>query len=52
MKQGKRPTRQQKIMLAGAHLLPANWRVVNDSKESFTVIHKHTNTVRTIKKIV
>ena len=50
MKRGTRPTRAQKILIAGNRLSPANWLVTGESKESFTIIHKHTETMRTIKK--
>lgn len=52
MKQAKKPTRQQKIFISGFRLVPANWLVVKDSKESMTIIHKHTDTVKTLKKVI
>lgn len=52
MKRGTRPTRAQKIFISGFRLVPANWLVMNDSKESMTIIHKHTDTVKTLKKII
>ena len=51
MRQGKRPTRQQKIFISGLRLFPGNWLVISDTKESMTIIHRHTDTIRTIKKI-
>lgn len=51
MKQAKKPTRQQKIFISGFRLVPANWLVVNECKESMTIIHKHTDTVKTLKKL-
>lgn len=51
MRQGKRPTRQQKIFISGLRLSPGNWLVISDTKESMTIIHRHTDTIRTIKKI-
>lgn len=50
MKHGTRPTRAQKILISQYRLCPANWLVVSDSKESMTIIHRHTDTVRVIKK--
>lgn len=52
MKRGTRPTRAQKILIAGNRLSPANWLVVKDSNESMTIIHKHTETVKTLKKVI
>jgi len=52
MRQGKRPTRQQKVFISGLRLSPYNWLVISDTKESITIIHRHTNTIRTIKKIL
>lgn len=51
MKRGTRPTRTQKILIAGNRLSPANWLVTGESKESLTIVHKHTDTVRTLKKL-
>lgn len=52
MRQGKRPTRQQKVFISGLRLSPYNWLVISDTKELITIIHRHTNTIRTIKKIL
>lgn len=52
MRQGKCPTRQQKVFISGLRLSPYNWLVISDTKESITIIHRHTNTIRTIKKIL
>lgn len=52
MKRGTRPTRAQKIMISGYRLSPLNWLVLRENKESVTIIHKHTDNVRTLKKTV
>lgn len=52
MKRGKRPTRAQKTLISSCRLSPSNWLVQKDSKESMTIVHKRTDTVRTIKKII
>lgn len=52
MRQGKRPTRRQKLIISGLRLSPDNWLVISDTKESMTIIHRHTDTMRTIKKIL
>lgn len=51
MKRGTRPTRAQKILISGYRLSPENWLVTSESKESITIVHKHTDTVRTLKKL-
>ena len=50
MKRGTRPTRAQKMIISSHRLLPANWLVTDENKDSITIIHKHTETVRTLKK--
>lgn len=51
MKRGKSPTRAQKILISSYRLQPVNWLVAAEKKESLAIIHKHTNTMRTLKKI-
>lgn len=48
MKQGKRPTRRQKILLKKWRLNPANWLVTTCTNEYMVVVHRHTDTVRRI----
>lgn len=49
MKNGKRPTRQQKIRLGQAGLSPENWLIVkNKPNGEMVILHKHTNKVRVI----
>lgn len=50
MKNGKNPTRAQKALLDYYRLNPANWLVVTENKEEMQIIHRHTNTIRTLKK--
>lgn len=50
MKRGTRPTRAQKMLISSIRLSPTNWLVLSDNKESITIIHRHTDTLRTIKK--
>ncbi len=50
MKRGIKPTRAQKILISGYRLSPENWLVLSDCKESVTIIHKHTDTIKTLKK--
>ena len=42
MRNGKKPTRKQKIRLGQAGLSPENWLVV------LILLHKHTNTIRVV----
>ena len=51
MKRGKKPTRAQKVFISGYRLRPENWLVVSDMPEAMTIIHKHTDTVRELKKV-
>ncbi len=51
MKRGTRPTRAQKILISGNRLSPANWLVTSDTKEALVIVHRHTNTVRKLKKL-
>ena len=50
MKNGKRPTRAQKILMTKWHLNYDNWLVVKDTSTEMVVIHKATGRTRTIKK--
>lgn len=53
MKNGKKPTRQQKIRLGKAGLSPENWLIVkNKPNGEMVILHKHTNTVRVIPATV
>lgn len=49
MKNGKKPTRQQKIRIAHAGLSPENWLVAKNRPDGvMVVLHKHTNNIRVI----
>lgn len=49
MKNGKRPTRQQKIRLGKAGLSPENWLIVkNKPNGEMVILHKHTNAIRVV----
>lgn len=50
MKHGKRPTVKQKKMLNEYGLNCENWLVVKDNSFEAVIIHRHTNTIRKIKK--
>lgn len=40
MKNGKRPTRLQKILIKSSGLVPENWLVVKDLKESLEIVSR------------
>lgn len=48
MRNGKKPTRAQKIRLGQAGLNPDNWLIIRVMKEELVILHKHTNKVRKI----
>lgn len=49
MRNGKKPTRKQKIRLGQAGLAPENWLVVRQRPDgTLIVLHKHTNTIRVV----
>lgn len=50
MKQGKKPTRKQKIAIKEARLNPDNWLVVKDLSHLNTleIVHRNTGTIRKI----
>ena len=51
MKNGKKPTREQRKVLEQNKLNPADWLVVKDTPESMTIVHRYSEkTVKTIFK--
>ncbi|WP_414853188.1 DUF6906 family protein [Brevibacillus sp. IT-7CA2] len=50
MKQGKRPSRRQKVEMEACNLNPANWLVERDSMTELVLIHRFSGKARTIKK--
>jgi len=49
MRNGKKPTRKQKIRLGQAGLSPENWLVVRQKPDGeLILLHKHTNTIRVV----
>lgn len=53
MRNGKKPTRKQKIRLGQAGLAPENWLVIRQKLNSeLVIIHKHTDTVRVVPPLV
>ncbi len=53
MRNGKKPTRKQKIRLGKAGLAPENWLVVRQKPNGeLVILHKHTDTVRVVLPLV
>lgn len=51
MRNGKKPTRKQKIRLGQAGLSPENWLVVRQKPDGeLILLHKHTNTIRVVPR--
>ena len=49
MKNGKKPTRKQKIRLGQAGLAPENWLVIRQKPNGeLVVLHKHTDKIRVL----
>lgn len=51
MKHGKNPTVKQKKLLKSYGLNCQNWLVVTEDNKEIKIIHRHTDTVRVIKKV-
>lgn len=50
MKNPKKPTRNQKILISSYRLQPSNWLVMSEDKHKLEIIHRHTDTRRTLNK--
>ena len=49
LRNGKKPTRKQKIRLGQAGLAPENWLVVKQKPNGeLVILHKHTNKIRVV----
>jgi hypothetical protein len=46
MKQLKKPTRQQKILLQKRKMNPRDWMVERDTPEKLVLVHRHFNGTR------
>lgn len=51
MRNGKRPTKKQKIFMKSKGLNYENWLVVKDTTESFEIINRVSNKVRRYNKV-
>lgn len=50
MKHGKKPTVRQKKMLKEYGLNFENWLIIKDTPDRMEIIHRHTDTLRVIRK--
>jgi len=50
MKQAKRPTLNQKLLLRAKKLDPDNWLVINESNRELLIQHKLTDRARRVIK--
>ena len=48
MRNGKKPTRKQKIRLGQAGLSPENWLVIKQKQNGELILHKHTDKIRVV----
>lgn len=48
MKQLKKPTRSQKILIQKKRMKPEDWMVERDTPEEMVLVHKHFNGTRRI----
>ena len=49
MKQGKNPTRKQKILISKKKLIPENWVVIRETNNGLEIRHKETGTLKVIQ---
>ena len=50
MKNGKKPTYEQRKLIQGWGLDAHDWLVAKDTSTEMVLVHRHTNTSRTIPK--
>ncbi len=49
MKNGKLPTKKQKLIIASKKLNPADWLVVKSLINELHIVHRHTDKLRVIE---
>ena len=53
MRQGKKPTRKQKVRLGQAGLAPVNWLVVREKPTGeLIILHKYTDRIRVVPALL
>ncbi len=50
MKNGKKPTKAQKIYLKEHRLNPDNWLIAKNTPEEMLLVHRYTDSIRRIPK--
>ncbi|WP_426447612.1 DUF6906 family protein [Paenibacillus sp. S-38] len=50
MKQLKKPSRAQKKFISQSKLNPDNWFIERDSSTEMVLVHRHTSTLKRIRK--
>lgn len=50
MKNGKRPTKRQKMLIAASGKNPADWLVCKDTPTEMHLVHRHAGTRKIIPK--
>ncbi|MGG1879927.1 hypothetical protein ABDI30_20460 [Paenibacillus cisolokensis] len=50
MKNGKRPTRRQRIEIKNWGLNPENWLVERDTPDVMVLVHRYSGSSRTIRR--
>ncbi len=48
MKNGKRPTKREKIHINSYNLNPDNWLIFKKVDDELHLVHRHTNSIRVI----
>lgn len=48
MKNGKRPSRNEKITIKAAGLTPEKWLIYKKTHETLELVHRETDTTKTI----
>lgn len=48
MKQLRKPTRQQKMLLLKKKLSPADWMIERDTPDQLVIVHRHFDRVKKI----
>ncbi|WP_353053736.1 DUF6906 family protein [Bacillus thuringiensis] len=48
MKNGKKPTKREKILIKSQNLNPENWLIYKKVEGELHLVHRHTNSIRVI----
>ncbi|MGH0946371.1 DUF6906 family protein [Bacillus mycoides] len=48
MKNGKRPTKREKVHINSYNLNPDNWLIFKKVDDELHLVHRHTNSIRVI----